>query len=148
VHKRIISAVKRDEFVTDKMSQIILRGHWCHIIVLKVHASIEDKTDDVKDSFYEELICVFDKFNFKKLNEVVGKEQYSAEVSKRFAVLEDLDAEMDINSAWEMIRESSKISAKLQWLYDPNKVNQDNLNNIKSELATNSKNMIIRNKSI
>jgi hypothetical protein len=32
------------------------------IIVLNVHAPTEDKTDDVKDSFYEELECVFDKF--------------------------------------------------------------------------------------
>jgi hypothetical protein len=44
------------------MSYIILRGRWCHIIVLNVHASTEDKTDYVKDSFYEELECVFDKF--------------------------------------------------------------------------------------
>jgi hypothetical protein len=44
------------------MSFIILRGPWCHIIVLKVHAPTEDKTDDVKDSFYEELEHVFDKF--------------------------------------------------------------------------------------
>jgi hypothetical protein len=32
------------------MSYIILRGRWCHIIVLNVHAPTEDKTDDVKDS--------------------------------------------------------------------------------------------------
>jgi exonuclease III len=38
VHKRIISAVKRAEFVRDSMSYIILRGRWCHIIVLNVHA--------------------------------------------------------------------------------------------------------------
>jgi hypothetical protein len=55
VHKRIISAVKRVELVRDRMSYIILRGLWCHIIVLNVHAPTEDKTDDVKDSFYEEL---------------------------------------------------------------------------------------------
>jgi hypothetical protein len=41
---------------------VILRGHWCHIIVLNVHAPTEDKTDDVKDSFYEEVDRVFDKF--------------------------------------------------------------------------------------
>jgi hypothetical protein len=41
---------------------VILRGRWCHIIVLNVHAPTEDRTDDVKDSFYEELECVFDKF--------------------------------------------------------------------------------------
>jgi hypothetical protein len=62
VHKRIISAVKRVEFVSDRMSYIILRGRWCHIIVLNVHAPTEDKTDDLKDSFYEELERVFDKF--------------------------------------------------------------------------------------
>jgi hypothetical protein len=63
VHKRIISADKRVEFVSDRMSYIIiLRGRWCDIIVLIVRAPTEDKTDDVKDSFYEELERVFDKF--------------------------------------------------------------------------------------
>jgi hypothetical protein len=42
VHKRIISAVKRVEFVGDRMSYIILRGRWCHIIVLVVHAPTKD----------------------------------------------------------------------------------------------------------
>jgi hypothetical protein len=62
VHERNISAVKRVECVSDRMSYIILKGRWCHIIVLNVHAPTEDKTDDVKDSFYEELERVFDKF--------------------------------------------------------------------------------------
>jgi endonuclease/exonuclease/phosphatase family metal-dependent hydrolase len=62
VHKRIISAVKWVELVSDRMSYMILRGHWCHIIVLNVHAPTEDKTDDVKDNFYEELERVFDEF--------------------------------------------------------------------------------------
>jgi exonuclease III len=62
VHKRIISAVERVELVSDRMSYIILRSRWCHIIVLNVHAPTEDRTDDVKDSFYEELERVFDKF--------------------------------------------------------------------------------------
>jgi hypothetical protein len=38
VHKRIASAVKRVEFVSDRMSYIILRSRWCNIIVLNVHA--------------------------------------------------------------------------------------------------------------
>jgi hypothetical protein len=62
VHKRIIAAVKRVEFVSYRMSYIILRDRWCYIIVLNVHAPTEDKTDDVKDSFYNKLECVFDKF--------------------------------------------------------------------------------------
>jgi hypothetical protein len=38
VHKRIISAVRRVEFVSDRMSYIILRGPLCNIIVVSVHA--------------------------------------------------------------------------------------------------------------
>jgi hypothetical protein len=44
------------------MSYIILRGLWCDIIVLNVHAPTGDKTDDVKDRFYKQLEHVFDKF--------------------------------------------------------------------------------------
>jgi exonuclease III len=61
IHKKIIPAVKRVEFVSDRMSYIILRGRWCNI-VLKVQAPTEDKIDDIKDGFYEELEQVFDKF--------------------------------------------------------------------------------------
>jgi hypothetical protein len=50
--------------------------------------------------------------NFKKLNKEQGKEKYRVEVSNRFAALEDLDAEVKINSASETIRENIKISAK------------------------------------
>jgi hypothetical protein len=40
-----------------------------------------------------------DRFNLKKLNEVEGNGKYRVEVSNRFSALEDLDAEMEINSA-------------------------------------------------
>jgi hypothetical protein len=53
-----------------------------------------------------------ERFNLKKLNKVEGKEKYHVEVSNRFAALEDLDGEVEINSAWEMIEENIKISAK------------------------------------
>jgi hypothetical protein len=44
------------------MSQRILKGRWFHITVLDVDASTEDKFDDVKDSVYEEMTSMFDKF--------------------------------------------------------------------------------------
>jgi hypothetical protein len=53
-----------------------------------------------------------ERFNLKKLNDVEGKEQFGVEVSNRFAALEDLDTEVEINSAWETIRENIKTSAK------------------------------------
>jgi len=43
VHQRIASAVKRVEFVSDRVSYIVLRGRWCNIIVLNVHAPSEEK---------------------------------------------------------------------------------------------------------
>jgi hypothetical protein len=44
------------------MSYIVLRGCWCNIIVLNAHAPTEEKSDDSKHSFYEELEQVFDHF--------------------------------------------------------------------------------------
>jgi hypothetical protein len=60
--KGIIPTFKGVEFVIDGMSYVILRGRWYHISVLNVRAPTEDKTEDVKDSFYEELERVFDTF--------------------------------------------------------------------------------------
>jgi hypothetical protein len=53
-----------------------------------------------------------ERFNLKKLNEVEGKERFCVETLNRFAALESLDAEVDINGAWESIRENIKISTK------------------------------------
>jgi hypothetical protein len=67
--------------VSDRMSYIAVRGHWCNIIVLNAHATTEEKGDDLKGSFYEELEWVFDhfpKYHMKILlrdfNAKVGKE--------------------------------------------------------------------------
>jgi hypothetical protein len=79
--------------------------------------------------------------------------------------LEDLDAEVEINSAWEMIRETIKTlakeslgyfelkkhkpwldeacsklvdqmkQAKLQWLQDPSEINGDNLKIVSREAS-------------
>jgi len=38
----------------------VLRDRWRNIIVVKVHAPSDEKSDESKDSFYEELEQVFD----------------------------------------------------------------------------------------
>ena len=58
----IASAVKRVEFVSDRVSYKVLRGRWFNIIVLNVHAPSEEKSYESKDSFYEELEQGFDHF--------------------------------------------------------------------------------------
>jgi hypothetical protein len=72
VHKRIVSAVNRVEFASDRMSYIILRGRWCDIIVLNVHPPTEDKSDNMKVMFYEELEYVFDRFPKYHMNILLG----------------------------------------------------------------------------
>jgi exonuclease III len=44
------------------MLYVILRGHWCDINVLNVHAPTENKIHDMKVRLYAELEHVFDKF--------------------------------------------------------------------------------------
>ena len=62
MHRRLVSAVKRIEFVSDRLSHIVLKGRWLHIVVVNVHAPSEEKSDEVKVSIYEELEEVFDHF--------------------------------------------------------------------------------------
>jgi len=62
VHHGIKPAVKGVQFVSDRVSYINLRGRWFNIIVPNVHALSEEKSDDPRDNFYEELEEVFDHF--------------------------------------------------------------------------------------
>jgi hypothetical protein len=62
------------------MSYIILRALWFHIIVLNVYAPTKDKNDDVKDSFYEELEHVFDKFHKYHMKIMLG--DFNAKVGR------------------------------------------------------------------
>jgi hypothetical protein len=87
-----------------------------------------------------------------------------------FAAFEDLDTEVEINSAWEMIRENINISAKeslgyyelrkhkhwfnegcsklldqrkearLHWLQDPSEINGDNLSNVRCKAGRHFRN--------
>ena len=60
LNHRIVSAVKTEELVSDRVSCIVLRGRRYNIFVWNVHAPSEEKRDDSKDTFYEELEQVFD----------------------------------------------------------------------------------------
>jgi hypothetical protein len=55
VHHRTESAVKRVEFVSDRMSYIVLRGHKFNPIILNVHALSEEKSDDSKESLFDKF---------------------------------------------------------------------------------------------
>jgi hypothetical protein len=61
VHNRIISAIIRVEFVSDRTSYIIVKDRWRDIII-NVHAPTEDKDDVIKDISYKEIEKVLDQF--------------------------------------------------------------------------------------
>jgi hypothetical protein len=49
-------------YLPDKMGFICFSSCWCYNIVLDVHAPTEDKIDDVRNNFYEELEHLFHKY--------------------------------------------------------------------------------------
>jgi hypothetical protein len=53
-----------------------------------------------------------ERLNQKKLNDAEGNQKWRVEVSNRFAALEDSDAEVEINSVWEMIKEYQNFSQR------------------------------------
>ena len=79
MHHRILSAVERVEFVSDRMSYIVLRVPWCNIIVLDVHVPSEEKSDDLKDRFYGELEQGFDHFSKNHTKIILGDFNESGE---------------------------------------------------------------------
>ena len=52
------------------------------------------------------------RFNLRKLSELGVNKQYQIEITNRFAALENLNDDEDINRAWENIKENIKTSAK------------------------------------
>jgi len=110
------------------------------------------------------------RFNLRKLNEPEVTEQYQIEITNRFAALENLNDDEDVDMTWENIKENSQTSAKenlglqqlkqnkpwfdeeclgfldqrkqakMQWMQDPSQSNVDNLNNIRHEVSRHFRN--------
>ena len=52
------------------------------------------------------------RFNLRKLNELEVRKQYQIDITNRFAALENLNDDEDVNRTWENIKENIKTSAK------------------------------------
>jgi hypothetical protein len=95
---------------------------------------------------------------------------YQVEITNRFAALENLSNDQNLNRAWESIKENIKTSAKdslglhemkqhklwfeqecfdisdqrkqakTQWLQDPSQINVDNLNNVRRDASRHFRN--------
>jgi len=52
------------------------------------------------------------RFNLRKLNKPEVREQYQIEITNRFATLENLNDNEDVNRIWENIKENIQTTAK------------------------------------
>ena len=75
VHHRVVSAVKRVEFASNRLSCIVLSSRRCN-----VRAPSEEKSGDSKDSFYEELEQASDRFPKYHVKILLG--DFNAEVGR------------------------------------------------------------------
>ena len=105
------------------------------------------------------------RFNLRKLNDLEVRKQYQIEMTNRFAALENVSEDEDINRAWESIKENIKTSAtkslgmhemkqhkpwfdeeclgildqrkqaKMHWIQDPSQSNANNPNNVRRDAS-------------
>ena len=52
-----------------------------------------------------------ERSNLRKLNDLEVRKQYQTEITNRFAALENVSEDEDINRSWESIKENIKTSA-------------------------------------
>jgi hypothetical protein len=111
-----------------------------------------------------------ERFNLRKPNDLEVRKQYQTEIRNRFAALENVSDEEDINRSWKSIKENSKIlakgclglhemrqhkpmfdeeylgmldqrkQAKMQWIQDPSQSNVDNMNNVRLDATRHIRN--------
>ena len=110
------------------------------------------------------------RFNLRKLNELEVRKQNQTEITNRFAALENLNEDKDVNRTWENIKGNIKTSAKeslglhelkqhkpwfdeeclgfldqrkqatMQWVQDPSQSYVDNLNNVSRDVSRHFRN--------
>jgi hypothetical protein len=53
-----------------------------------------------------------ERCNLKKLNKAEDQEHCEVSISNKFTALENSDGDVDIDKAWEIVKENIKISTK------------------------------------
>jgi len=110
------------------------------------------------------------RFNLSRLNELEVRKEYQIEITNRFAALENLNEDEDVNKIWVNIKHNIQTSAKespgmhewkqhkpwfdekclgfldqrkrskMQWAQDPRQSNVDNLNSVRREVCRHFRN--------
>jgi hypothetical protein len=92
----------------NQIDHILIDRRW-HFSILDVRSF---RGADCDTDHYLVVAKVRERFNLRKLNELEVRKQCQTEITNRFAALENLDNDGDINRAWENIKESNQTSAR------------------------------------
>ena len=76
----ILSAVQNIEFVNERLSYVTIRTRWCNTVLINVHAPTDEADDNDKDTFYDELERLFDRF--PKYNTKIVLGDFNAKVGR------------------------------------------------------------------
>jgi hypothetical protein len=63
------------------MPCVVLRGRWFNIIVLNMYAPSDEKSDEAKDRFYEDLVQVF--YHFLKCHIKILLQDFNAKLERQ-----------------------------------------------------------------
>ncbi|XP_018347843.1 PREDICTED: craniofacial development protein 2-like, partial [Trachymyrmex septentrionalis] len=72
--------VKDIKFINERLGLLVVQGRWYKIAIINVHAPKEDKDDEIKDGFYEELEHLVDQLPNDYMKIVVG--DFNAKIGK------------------------------------------------------------------
>jgi len=80
INKRISSAVKNVKFINERLGFLVVQGRWYKIAIINVHAPTEDKDNEIKDEFYEELEHLVEQLPNDYMKIVLG--DFNAKIGK------------------------------------------------------------------
>ena len=87
------------------------------LIVIQIHYLVMAKVRE-RLAVGKQAAQRFDgqRFNLRKLNEPEVREQYQIEIANRFAALENLSDDEDVDRTWETLKRISKPQRKRVWV--------------------------------
>jgi len=72
VYDKVLSCIKNFSAVSDRICYIRIAGRIFDLVIINYYAPTEDKNEDIKDNFYEDLEAVYNSLPLHCVKMVVG----------------------------------------------------------------------------
>jgi len=93
VHKDIVPLVKEFKDINPRISMLTIETQWFNVCFINVHAPTEDKSQEEKEMFYEDLESILDSIPSNRiqivlgdLNAKVGKETMFSQIVEKHSL--------------------------------------------------------------